>query len=161
MGLLVTSLSLADFRSFERLSLSPAPTTTILVGPNAAGKTNTVEALQLLTAGASFRRPRPRDLVREGADSARIDARLEGDGRVLDARCDVVAGRRSFSLNGKRCRVALGEDELEERNRMAGVRERRGARMAGTRKRLTIRFGGEIDCRPVWSCSKTLARSSI
>lgn len=106
MGLLVTSLSLADFRSFERLSLSPAPTTTILVGPNAAGKTNTVEALQLLTAGASFRRPSPRDLVREGADSARIDARLEGDGRVLDARCDVVAGRRSFSLNGKRCQAS-------------------------------------------------------
>lgn len=106
MGLLVTSLSLADFRSFERLSLRPAPTTTILVGPNAAGKTNTVEALQLLTAGASFRRPRPRDLVRDGADSARIDARLEGDGRVLDARCDVVAGRRSFSLNGKRCQAS-------------------------------------------------------
>ena len=106
MGLLVTSLSLADFRSFERLSLAPAPTTTILVGPNAAGKTNTVEALQLLTAGASFRRPRPRELVREGADSARIDARLEGDGRVLDARCDVVAGRRSFSLNGKRCQAS-------------------------------------------------------
>ena len=106
MGLLVTSLSLADFRSFERLELRPFPTTTILVGPNAAGKTNTVEALQLLTAGTSFRRARPRDLVREGAESARIDARLEGDGRVLDVRCDVMAGRSTFSRNGKRCQAS-------------------------------------------------------
>ena len=55
MGLLVTELSLADFRSFERLTVRLSPGVTILVGPNAAGKTNTVEALQLLTAGQSFR----------------------------------------------------------------------------------------------------------
>ena len=40
---------------------------TVLVGHNAVGKTNTVEALQLLTAGTSFRRPSPRELVREGS----------------------------------------------------------------------------------------------
>ena len=106
MGLLVTELSLADFRSFERRRVSLSPTTTVLVGPNAAGKTNTVEALQLLTAGCSFRRPKPRELVREGAESARIDARLEGDGRVVDLRCDVTASRRQFSRNGKRCQAA-------------------------------------------------------
>lgn len=106
MGLVVTSLALADFRSFERLSVELSGGTTIFVGPNAAGKTNTVEALQLLTSGQSFRRPTPSQLVREGASSARIDARLEGDGRVLDARCDVTPSRRQFSRNGKRCQAA-------------------------------------------------------
>ena len=90
MGLLVRELALLDFRSFERLTVAPSEGVTVLVGPNAAGKTNTVEALQLLTAGRSFRRPRPRDLVREGATSARAEARLEGDGRVVDVRCDVA-----------------------------------------------------------------------
>ena len=102
MGLLVTELCLADFRSFVRREVPFDPATTILVGPNAAGKTNTVEALQLLTAGASFRRPTPRQLVRDGAESARIDARLAGDGRVIDVRCDVTPTRRQFSVNGKR-----------------------------------------------------------
>ena len=102
MGLLVTELSLADFRSFVRREVALDPATTILVGPNAAGKTNTVEALQLLTAGASFRRPTPRQLVRDGAESARIDARLAGDGRVVDVRCDVTPTRRQFFVNGKR-----------------------------------------------------------
>lgn len=112
MGLLVTELALADFRSFERLGVTLSPGVTVFVGPNAAGKTNTVEALQLLTSGQSFRRPTPSQLVRDGAESARIDARLEGDGRVLDARLDVVAGRRQFSRNGKRCQAADMPGEL-------------------------------------------------
>ena len=112
MGLLVTELALADFRSFERLGVALSPGVTVFVGPNAAGKTNTVEALQLLTSGQSFRRPTPSQLVRDGAESARIDARLEGDGRVLDARLDVVAGRRQFSRNGKRCQAADMPGEL-------------------------------------------------
>lgn len=106
MGLRVKEVSLADFRSFERLELELSPTVTVLVGPNAAGKTNTVEAIQLLTSGASFRRPSPSELVRDGADCARIDARLEGDGRVIDLRCDVTRTGRRFSRNGKRCRAA-------------------------------------------------------
>lgn len=112
MGLLVTELRLADFRSFERMSVRLSPGITILVGPNAAGKTNTVEALQLLTAGQSFRRPTPVQLVREGAESARIDARLEGDGRVVDVRCDAAAGRRQFSRNGKRVQASEMPESL-------------------------------------------------
>lgn len=132
MGLLVTDVLLRDFRSFERLELTLAPGTTVLVGPNAAGKTNTVEAVQLLTSGASFRRPTPSQLVREGTDSARIDARLEGDGRVIDHRCDVTPTGRRFSRNGKKCRavdmpeslvsVLFSPDDLALVKRGASVR---------------------------------------
>ena len=114
MGLVVKELRLADFRSFERLELHPSEGVTVLVGPNAAGKTNTVEALQLLTAGSSFRKPTPRQLVRDGAESARIDARLEGDGRVVDVRCDVTTTppARRFSRNGKRCQASEVPESL-------------------------------------------------
>lgn len=106
MGLLVKTLELQDFRSFGEKVVGLAPATTILCGPNAAGKTNTVEALQLLTAGYSFRHPTPTQLVREGAQTARASARLEGDGRVVDLRCDVVSGRRQFFRNGKRVQAS-------------------------------------------------------
>ena len=106
MGLLVKTLELQDFRSFGEKIVGLAPATTILCGPNAAGKTNTVEALQLLTAGYSFRHPTPAQLVREGAQAARAAARLEGDGRVVDLRCDVVSGRRQFFRNGKRIQAS-------------------------------------------------------
>lgn len=106
MGLLVKTLELQDFRSFGEKVVGLAPATTILCGPNAAGKTNTVEALQLLTAGYSFRHPTPAQLVREGAQVARASARLEGDGRVVDLRCDVLSGRRQFFRNGKRIQAS-------------------------------------------------------
>ncbi len=74
---------------------------TILCGPNAAGKTNTVEALQMLTSGASFRHPRARDLILDGEERARISSRLEGDGRVIDVACEITPTKRRFSRNGK------------------------------------------------------------
>lgn len=106
MGLLVESLGLEQFRNFLRREVRFSPTTTILVGRNAVGKTNTVEALQMLTAGASFRHPAPSQLVLAGRDRARIGARLVGDGRVVDVACDITPQRRQFSRNGKRCQAA-------------------------------------------------------
>ena len=102
MGILARTLSVRDFRSYEAFELELASDITVLVGPNAAGKTNLVEALQLLTAGQSFRRPAPVDLVRDGASRAAISLRLEGEGRVLDMGMVSEKGRRSFSRNGKR-----------------------------------------------------------
>lgn len=105
MGLLVRRLGLADWRSFERWSLEPCEGLTVLVGKNAAGKTNTVEALQLLTAGQSFRKPRSAQLVREGAESGLARMELAGDGRLVDVACKVTASSRAFELNGKRCQA--------------------------------------------------------
>ena len=106
MGLAASTLTLDDWRNFGHLELAPSPGMTILHGQNAAGKTNVVEALQLLTAGVSFRRPRATDLVRDGALSARAALTLTGDGRVVDMVACVADGKRSFALNGKRCAAA-------------------------------------------------------
>lgn len=106
MGLLVSTLELRDWRNFEQRDISFAPGMTVLHGHNAVGKTNTVEALQLLTAGASFRKPRPIELVREGAESAKATMHLRGDGRVIDIACLVEGSRRKFRRNGKPCQSA-------------------------------------------------------
>ena len=104
MGLAVSRIALYDWRSFEDKSMDLSSGLTVLCGPNATGKTNTVEALQLLTAGSSFRHPRTADLVRQGAERARASARLEGDGRVVDVRCDVEGSTRRFVRNDKPCK---------------------------------------------------------
>lgn len=106
MGLFVDTLELRDWRNFEQRDVSFSEGMTVLWGPNAVGKTNTVEALQLLTAGSSFRRPRPIQLVREGCESGKATVHLRGDGRVLDVDCLVEAGRRKFRRNGKPCKPA-------------------------------------------------------
>ena len=57
MSLRVTRLRLKDFRSYESLEMEPDEKLTIIVGSNAVGKTNIIEALQLLTS--SFVIPKP------------------------------------------------------------------------------------------------------
>jgi len=102
VALLVKSLVLADFRSYERFVLEPDQQLTILVGPNAAGKTNIVEAIQLLTAAESFRRPSWGDVIRWNADEARLEMKAEGEGRVLDVvMIASAAGKRTYQVNGK------------------------------------------------------------
>ena len=104
MPLTLREIGLFDFRSFAARSIELAGGLTILCGANATGKTNTVEALQLLTAGTSFRNPRTSDLVRDGADSAKVTGRIEGDGRVIDVELIVESGRKRFRRNGKPAR---------------------------------------------------------
>lgn len=102
MGIFAQRLVAHDFRSYESFELELDEGITVLVGPNAAGKTNLVEALQLLTAGQSFRRPSPVDLVRDGAARAELALSLAGDGRRLDMGMVSERGRRAFTRNGKR-----------------------------------------------------------
>ena len=103
MTMYARDLSVARYRSFDSYRLALSDGVTVLAGPNAAGKTNLIEALQLLTSGTSFRHPTAADLVRDGAGPCKVELRLEGDGRVLDMGLGVEDGKRSFSRNGKRC----------------------------------------------------------
>ena len=106
MTMFARDLSVAHYRSFDSYRLALDEGVTILAGPNAAGKTNLIEALQLLTSGASFRHPTAAELVHDGVGSCKAELRLEGDGRVLDMGLSAEDGKRSFSRNGKRCSAA-------------------------------------------------------
>jgi DNA replication and repair protein RecF len=101
----ITSLELRDFRSYENWDLEPDAGLTVLVGPNAAGKTNAVEAIRLLTTGASFRRPRWEQLVRWGAHRARASLTAAGEGRLVEISVEIGEdGSRVFTVNGKPAR---------------------------------------------------------
>ncbi len=102
MGLSVTRLQLRDFRSYHDFELEPDPKLTVIVGPNAVGKTNIAEALQLMTAAESFRRPQWSDTVRWGAREAFVGFTAQGDDRLLEITLNVgVSGRREYRVNGK------------------------------------------------------------
>ena len=102
MSFKVTRVGYRNFRSMGEFVLEPGPRLTILVGPNAAGKTNCVEGLQILTAGASFRHASPSELVRQGSDAGQIRMHVESDKRTLDVAYDVFPSKKLLSINGKR-----------------------------------------------------------
>jgi len=97
----IDSVQLESFRNRKRLTIEPGEDLTIVIGPNAAGKTNVVEAIQLLTAGESFRRPEWSELVRWGDDGAKVSLTAHGEDRRRDVELTVSSeGARRFIVNG-------------------------------------------------------------
>jgi DNA replication and repair protein RecF len=76
----VEGLRLTNFRSYETAAFELHPDVTLVVGPNASGKTNLLESLYVLASTKSFR-AKDRDLMRHGQDHFRIVARVRGGGR--------------------------------------------------------------------------------
>jgi DNA replication and repair protein RecF len=72
----IRELELTNFRSYDTASFELHPAVTLVVGPNASGKTNLLEALYVLAVTKSFR-AKDRDLVRHDADHYRIVGRSE------------------------------------------------------------------------------------
>jgi len=102
MGLVVTRLTLRNFRSYELFEIEPDRHLTVLVGENAVGKTNAIEAIELVTAGNSFRRPQWSELVRWGSAECQVSLQAGGDGRAFSTDLTVSSdGRRSYRVNGK------------------------------------------------------------
>lgn len=105
MGLKIQQIHYRNFRNYKNYELTDIGDITVFVGPNAIGKTNLVEGIQLITAFNSFRSSKTEHLVRFGEDSSFIRAVL-GDGvRKLDIDFTIYEGKRSFSLNGKRKQI--------------------------------------------------------
>ncbi len=81
--------------------MEPDEKLTIIVGSNAVGKTNIIEALQLLTSTSSFRNPPWAECVRWGAVEASLLLSAEGDGRKIETGLTITtSGKRSYSVNG-------------------------------------------------------------
>src|ERR671939_1642308 len=77
--MLVTSLSLRDFRNYTRAEVELGPGLTVVCGPNGAGKTNLLEALYFALTARSCRTSNERELVRSGEKVTRVTAEVRGD----------------------------------------------------------------------------------
>lgn len=80
----------------------------VVCGPNGAGKTNLLEAVYFGLTGSSFRAGNDRDLIRFGAEAARVELHLSGGGELLAAiersaeRRHLLSGRPLASGPGER-----------------------------------------------------------
>ena len=70
--MILQHLTLQNFRNYAKREFTFSPDLTVIVGPNAAGKSNLVEAISLLSVGKSFRTDKERQLVQFGKPMARV-----------------------------------------------------------------------------------------
>ena len=72
----IDKLSLKDFRNYESLEISFDPSTNIIYGDNAQGKTNILEAVFLSATTKSHKQSKDRDIIRFGNEEAHIRTEL-------------------------------------------------------------------------------------
>ncbi|MEY8561522.1 DNA replication/repair protein RecF [Eggerthellaceae bacterium 3-80] len=101
MKLRLNRLEFQNFRNYQHFELSDIGNLTIFVGPNAVGKTNIIEGMQLLTAQSSFRHPKIEHLILQGEEVAHLKAEVADDTRRLDFELQLAYKTKKHLLNGK------------------------------------------------------------
>ena len=96
----VLELRASGFRNLETLRFFPCGGLNAVTGENAQGKTNLLEAMWLFTGGRSFRGARDQELVRAGAQEARLSLTFFSGGREQRAELTLRGGARQAVLNG-------------------------------------------------------------
>ena len=106
----IVDLRLQHFRSYSDNAYKLSPGVNIIVGPNASGKTNLLEAVLVVARGSSYR-VKDAELVQFSEPWARIDAHDDsGNARVVKIECPTanlqhalkVSAKKSFELEGKK-----------------------------------------------------------
>jgi DNA replication and repair protein RecF len=70
-------LTLRDYRNYEQVQMSTSHKVNIIVGPNAQGKTNLVEAIFVLALTKSHRTSKDKELIGWNAQSAQLHGEIE------------------------------------------------------------------------------------
>ena len=79
---MISSLQLQNIRSHQHSVFTFEQGVNIIVGPNASGKTNALEAIHMLHSGKSFKSS-DNDMIRRGQSWARIDGLAGGEDRSV------------------------------------------------------------------------------
>lgn len=110
--MILKSISLQNFRNYSKAQFEFSPTTTIIIGPNAIGKSNIVEAIYLLSTGKSQRSDKQSQLIKFGTKNCHVNGVITESVNDEQQKLDVVL-------------VELTTGFLQRRYRINGVSKRR------------------------------------
>ncbi len=104
----LTDIELRNFRNYEHVKLTFDPGVNLIVGDNAQGKTNLLEAISYLGSGKSFRALKQAEMVRFGADFADIEGNIFSQERNQTLRWVLFHGSRPRQIfrNGAKKKTA-------------------------------------------------------
>ena len=103
----VHEISLDFFRNYVHGEAQFHPGVNVIVGENAQGKTNLLEAIAYLSSASSHRARYDRELIQHGVDRAFVKGVVSGRGRELVLEADLHRGAaRQLRSNGVKLKTA-------------------------------------------------------
>jgi DNA replication and repair protein RecF len=100
--MILKTLELKDFRNYEKEEIVFHKKINILTGRNAQGKTNLIEAINLLSLGKSFRTRKEQELIRFDTDEALVKGIFEKKDRPHSTEIRLYAGssgKKEYFIN--------------------------------------------------------------
>ena len=106
--MILKELELRSFRNYEEAKLEFEPGVNLIVGDNAQGKTNLLEAISYLGSGRSFRAQKTAEMVRFGADFGEVSGKVFSQEREQTLRFVLFSGSRPRQIwrNGAKKKTA-------------------------------------------------------
>lgn len=106
--MILQQLSLRSFRNYDQAQMDFDPGVNLIVGDNAQGKTNLLEAISYLGSGKSFRAQRTSEMIRFGADFGELEGKICAQQRQQSVRFLLFPGSRPRQIfrNGARKKSA-------------------------------------------------------
>lgn len=101
---MISNISLKNFRSYEDESFEFGSGVNIIVGPNGSGKTNLLEAIQVLHTGNSYRVD-DMDLISFDKEWARLDAEINSQNRTIKFETQNNKVKKSYIFDDKPYKV--------------------------------------------------------
>ncbi|WLV24708.1 DNA replication/repair protein RecF [Aciduricibacillus chroicocephali] len=100
----IEQLALRNYRNYERLEIGFDNKINVIIGENAQGKTNLMEAIYVLAFTKSHRTPREKELIRWDADFAKLTGEISRGGQTHTQ--EII-----ISAKGKKARL----DQIEQK----------------------------------------------
>ncbi|MGZ7444709.1 DNA replication/repair protein RecF [Paenibacillus sp. TH7-28] len=131
----VNQLSLQHYRNYDTLSLNSFGAVNLIIGRNAQGKTNLLEALFVLALSKSHRTGKDKELISFGSDHAMVEAEVEKKYGAVRLELRLTSQGKKAKLNGLEQRklsdfigalnvVMFAPEDLEIVKGTPGVRRR-------------------------------------
>ena len=102
----IKNIELKDFRNYEKLSLEFHKKVNILLGDNAQGKTNLLEAIYITSLGKSFRTTRDNEMIRFGEEFCRVKITADKDEENLIVELVISEKGKAIKIDGVKAKKA-------------------------------------------------------
>ncbi len=96
----ISSITLSNFRNYTSQKIDFSPHTNVIIGDNAQGKTNILEAVYLFSQGRSHRAKSDKELIKFGCDFSKLSLDFHDAKRDYNGVIQLVKnGQKSIKIN--------------------------------------------------------------
>lgn len=98
----LSHINLQNFRSYSKSEFTFSQGTTVIIGPNASGKSNLIESIFLLSTGKSFRAQKDTDMISFGKQVGRVMGSTRGNDETEELEAVLSTGELEQKFPSKK-----------------------------------------------------------